>query len=661
MSDTGSTGGIQIGDAIVNFIGDMSQLDQGVDKLNDRIESGMTRASQNVGQLGDALDTAGETATEAGGEIDEAMGKSTVNIREARGEAMLLGEAFGVHLPRHVTSFIATVPGVGEALSAAFSATAVLFVLDAVVKLTEKVTDFISTTMIYTDQMKAAEAALANLNAQHIKENELLAQAKLALDRVGESTKQLAIDRINDDSAKRVKELNDNLDKQNASLETQDSWLVKIGLSFRLNAAYAAHDAAEAAKIEAQQKNIADNKRDLDEEEQRRLTQIAAVEKQSALDVAEKKLEAERKYAAEVVRIISQVNEQELEASEKTAAAMQDALLKSFSPAAGFSFEVTLDKVSAGLAKATEAAHYFGQETRDELTQSVKVAVDNFMALQKEAGVTSVQLKNAGDQVLALQAKLNNFGKAPEDATKHLADLLDMTKQLSQAETGFGDAFGSAMAKVVTGEEGVGQAMKQATGAVIEQIGQRALVQGMYDLGMGFAALASLQPEVAAQYFEASAILLTVGAGATAGGAAISGSSGGANSGGSYNGTGVSGIQTSGSGGAPGPATTTTKLSAGGFVSSPTMVMIGDSVSGGPASEAVIPLDNPEVMEKLTSAFAAKIGGGPGGSHTFNGAFFGQLRHSDLKKLTRQINQAVNKGTATLNSTKTGRIVKRSA
>lgn len=83
----------------------------------------------------------------------------------------------------------------------------------------------------------------------------------------------------------------------------------------------------------------------------------------------------------------------------------------------------------------------------------------------------------------------------------------------------------------------------------------------------------------------------------------------------------------------------------------------------GAANEAVVPLDNPEVMEKLTSAFAAKIaGGGPsGGSHTFNGSFFGQIRHSDLKRLTKQINQAVNKGTATLNSTKTGRVVKRSA
>jgi hypothetical protein len=53
--------------------------------------------------------------------------------------------------------------------------------------------------------------------------------------------------------------------------------------------------------------------------------------------------------------------------------------------------------------------------------------------------------------------------------------------------------------------------------------------------------------------------------------------------------------------------------------------------------------------------------GGGGGNNTINHTSFGQLRHSDLKRLTKQINQAMNEGTATLNSTKTGRVVKRSA
>lgn len=106
-----------------------------------------------------------------------------------------------------------------------------------------------------------------------------------------------------------------------------------------------------------------------------------------------------------------------------------------------------------------------------------------------------------------------------------------------------------------------------------------------------------------------------------------------------------------------------TKLSGGGLVSVPTMAMIGDSAAGGSANEAVLPLDNDETMGRIADAVVSRMsGGGPGGgSHTFNGTFFGQLKHSDLNKLTRQINQAVNKGTVTLKSTQTGRIIKRSA
>jgi hypothetical protein len=188
----------------------MTQLDQGVDQLNTRIEAGMTRASQNVSQLDNALTVAGDSATEAGGEIDSAMGKSTGSIREARGEAMLLGEAFGVHLPRHVNAFIAELPGVGEALQSAFAATAVLFIIEAIVKLTEKTSDFVSEVFIFTSAMKDAEAALGGMNTEQAKLVKELNDSKTALDRVGESTKQLAIDRVNDKYAETIGEINSN-------------------------------------------------------------------------------------------------------------------------------------------------------------------------------------------------------------------------------------------------------------------------------------------------------------------------------------------------------------------------------------------------------------------------------------------------------------------
>src|SRR6185369_5983184 len=61
------------------------------------------------------------------------------NTFEARGTLMLLGEEIGVHIPRHLQSMIASLPGVGPALSAAFSSVAVLALIEVIAKVVEKI------------------------------------------------------------------------------------------------------------------------------------------------------------------------------------------------------------------------------------------------------------------------------------------------------------------------------------------------------------------------------------------------------------------------------------------------------------------------------------------------------------------------------------------
>src|SRR5437879_2732505 len=61
---------------------------------------------------------------------------------EAKGSLMLLGEEVGVHLPRHLTTAIASIPGVGAALSAAFSSVAVIALIEVIAKLVEKVQEW---------------------------------------------------------------------------------------------------------------------------------------------------------------------------------------------------------------------------------------------------------------------------------------------------------------------------------------------------------------------------------------------------------------------------------------------------------------------------------------------------------------------------------------
>jgi hypothetical protein len=611
MPDTGSTAGINIGDAVVNFVGDMTQLDQGVDRLTDRIESGMTRASANVGQLDDALETAGETAVGAGEEIDGAMGRSSGSIREAKGEAMLLGEAFGVHLPRHVNSFIATLPGVGEALESAFAATAVLFIIEAIVKLTEKTTEFISTTFIYTEAMKAADEALKASNKQHADAIEALAKEKKAFE--------------------------DSLDPIKAQKKAHEELKDAIAL--------------EEEQIKKLQNTVA--------------TAAVAVEGfwGKAVNYA---LAAMDKIAGTHL-LESHLIQQQLDANT-AAQAKQDNDLLALQDKHNRDVEalreqdVTAERAAAK-AKADSQFEYWGDQQRAYeamIAENDKLVAANeklMASMSKRATLQETVVagadKGAIEHMKELVKAMDEQGKAIDNTARSIAP--------------FAADFNSAFVAAASGAEGWGKAMEGATGQALQALAQWCQAQAVKNLAEGLAAAAN--PFTAAQapgYFAAAAEFEAAALAAGVAGAVVSGAGGGgsAGGGGAYSGTGTTHV-TSGAGAAPGPASTTTRLAGGGLISAPTMAMIGDSASGGPANEAVMPLDSPEAMAKIAGAIAphlaSMMGGGGGRSHTFNATMFGQLKNSDLKKLTKQINQAVNKGTVTLNSTRTGRIVKRSA
>ena len=136
---------IDIGDAVLTLLVDQTQANAQLSQLGGQVQSQMapakaaldnttTAANQMTGSLAVGAQGAvqlGEVTNLAGEKVRESM-------YEARGEAALLGEMFGVHLPRHVRSFIAELPGIGIALSAAFQATAVIFIIEALVQGIEK-------------------------------------------------------------------------------------------------------------------------------------------------------------------------------------------------------------------------------------------------------------------------------------------------------------------------------------------------------------------------------------------------------------------------------------------------------------------------------------------------------------------------------------------
>ena len=157
---------IEVGDAVLKFLGDSTQLDTKFAEVQPNAQQAFSGAADAV---------------------EEGTGRMRSSMYEARGEARLLGEEFGVTLPRHVSNFLAELPGVGQALSAAFSATAVLFLAGAVVQVTKKVTDFATANFVYTKAQKESEQAAAETNKTLIALGESYKTAKDDLDHFGAS------------------------------------------------------------------------------------------------------------------------------------------------------------------------------------------------------------------------------------------------------------------------------------------------------------------------------------------------------------------------------------------------------------------------------------------------------------------------------------------
>ncbi len=102
--------------------------------------------SQELGTL--VLELRAEVAgfkkalADAKGDVQNFHGEVQRATRESRGAIQLLGEEIGVRLPRHVVSFLNTLPGVASAMSLAFAPAAVIALGSALVTGAEKLYKF---------------------------------------------------------------------------------------------------------------------------------------------------------------------------------------------------------------------------------------------------------------------------------------------------------------------------------------------------------------------------------------------------------------------------------------------------------------------------------------------------------------------------------------
>ena len=139
--------------------------------VNAKVASAYVDLVARTAQFEQALDSAKASARKFSRE-------AAAEMHEAKGSIVLLGEEVGIHLPRHLQTFVAKLPGVTEAMSAAFNAVAVIALITVVVEAGEKLEAFIKKNE--DAAKKNAEMWAATEKAQKLSNDELdLSNVKL--------------------------------------------------------------------------------------------------------------------------------------------------------------------------------------------------------------------------------------------------------------------------------------------------------------------------------------------------------------------------------------------------------------------------------------------------------------------------------------------------
>jgi hypothetical protein len=687
--------GISVGDAVLSFVGDTQQLDQTFASLPSKAKAGLEPVQDEIDGVTQGFNAAGAAGTEAGVEISEAAQLTRKEVSEARGEVRLLGEEFGIRLPRHVANFVAEMPGVGEALSAAFSATAVLFLIQALVQATEKVADFAGAWLIYTAADKAAhQADVAHAQAM-AKQAVAYQEAKKALDEYGKSQLEISSDKINALTTA-IAEQNAVIYDNTQKLSTAVAHVHELSDVERL-AAQAAKEEAEATvkalkeQLELQQK-IASNQADetalksLKEEislrEKLTNVQITYMEAfkglsgesaeearyQASLKALKATAAAEAKYGKDSVDKVKEINAQiekaEVDHAEKMKVEADKAatdLEKTFGniqKEVGKNTVGALQQVTAALnpmikhvLQLREEAKSLGVTLRSDLVEKLELATKTLHDYQASTATNAAQTfafkKAIHDAATALKLfdEEAKHGKHDIDADKTAMEEFRETAKSAAME--LGDGVSKAFSSMIDHQQSFGKAMEKST---FEMLATMAEKWGAFYLAKGIADI-WLNPAAAAEELAGGTALEVLGG--VLSGLGSRGGSGGNSA--SSTQSQSSSVDTGGSTRSTIGITGVQKFALGGLISAPTLAVIGENPG---ESEAVLPLDNAKTMAKVGQSIARSGGGGD--TH-FHVNVKGLVSPNELGKVMKQINQRVAKGQGNLVSSNSLRLTKRSA
>jgi hypothetical protein len=685
---------IEVGDAIFKFLGDSTNLDAAFDNVGPKATAAMNPATRAAEGLGDALEDTGRKAEGAADEVEVASKRSTTAMREARAEVGLLGEEFGIRLPRHVRSFVAELPGVGEALSAAFSATAVLFLAEALIKASEKLSDFASSTFIYTAALKEAHGLLVAENLEIAKQADLYNKAAAALSLLS-------------DLRTPYQRLQDLLKAQNAEL---DRLAFKQGEYARTTAA---EDQARARALQEQiklteaqivtqaladkDKGNADHLKDLQQEIELR-KKLAEVQVTSAevvnglskenadeiryqisLKALQALANAEAKFGKDSENKVRELNAsiealqadhalkttEELNKQKDETLKLLDEMQKSVVASGGV--EIILPRNVQALLNFRAEAQALGVTLGVDLVEKINLAKQALADYTDLGGKDAKQIDVLKEKIQQLEKEYDHLGQVQDkeklksettwagfiqDVQRGINVSHELSVDLQGAFNTVSSGLQNAFQMAIAGEKGYGAALEEATAKALQSLAAQAAVKAIFYTAEGFAELAfGVTSSSALELFEAAGLMASVAGAAGLAGRAIGGGGGGSGNNNGNNPQGLGGrSNTSGTGLRGG--TSVKAFAEGGLITMPTLAMMGE----GNRKEAVLPLEDPQAMGEIGKAIGQQGGGGL--TVHVHGHVIGA---NDVAHLVGLINKRVNRGQVTLKASNSLRITKRSA
>ncbi|HEX6822675.1 MAG TPA: hypothetical protein VF123_11505 [Candidatus Sulfotelmatobacter sp.] len=631
-----------VGDAVLHFLGDSTDLDTKLDRVAPDTERAFGKAADAV---------------------EEGTGRMKNSLGEARGEAALLGEAFGIHLPRHVRSFLAELPGVNQALSAAFSATAVLFVANAVVELSKKLSEAVAEFVYANSVWDEAQKSVVGLNTELMGLEKEYAALKKQADDYGKSQLQLAseqrgevkqsVQQLNKELQSEIEQFKALTKAENEHTKTRlgavaawDAW--KSGNLGALQALKAFTLGIDTATLHQKQHDEIENKIITTHQKLQNAQQQLRV---STNNVATAQAELNAKGAAldiQIAKTANQLNDL-IRAMNRTKREASE--LEIVTPA-------QIRNILNGIA----AAHNFSIVLRQDLWQALqdaKKAEDDFAKSGINDGVALKQLqKNVADA----QKALDNYGKSVDtfklrshgmwkefrDDAKAGATTLDQVKQIGV--TAFDDmskGFEAAIQSEVLAQGSFVAGLQKATASALASIASQAIIKSLFYTAEGFAALAGFNHTSAGQYFIAAGEMAAVGAAAGIAGHALAGGSGGGGNGDTRQTFGSVSNTSQNNRSVP-------HLAEGGLITGPTLAVLGEDRKK--PTEAVMNLDDPRAMKKVGQAIGEH--GGANAVFNING---GLISDSNVIKLMGKMSKIVLQGKGQLHASNSLRITKRSA